>query len=62
MFIPMWLARGAQENGWVIAGQPTGAAITKTEPDVDTSTVTTELAPTNADAVGSSVEAGKALG
>ena len=62
MFIPMWLARGAQENGWIIAGQPTGAAITKTEPDVDTSTVTTELAPTNADAVGSSVEAGKALG
>ena len=62
MFIPMWLARGAQENGWVIAGQPTGAAIIKTEPDVDTSTVTTELAPTNADAVGSSVEAGKALG
>jgi hypothetical protein len=62
MFIPMWLARGAQENGWVIAGQPTGAAITKTEPDVDTSTVTTELSPSNADAIGFSVEAGRALG
>jgi len=61
MFIPMWVARGAQEYGWIIAGQPTGAAITKTEPDVDTSTVTTELAPSNADAIGSSVQAGKAL-
>jgi hypothetical protein len=61
MFIPMWLARGAQENGWTIAGQPTGVPIVKTEPDVDTSTATTELAPANADAIGASVEAGKAL-
>ena len=58
----MWLARGAQENGWVIAGQPTGAVVTKTEADVDSSTVTTELSPSNSDAIGSSVEAGKALG
>jgi hypothetical protein len=62
MFIPMWVARGAQENGWVIAGQATGAPITKTEADVDTSTVTTDISPTNADAIGSSVEAGQALG
>jgi len=61
MFIPMWLAKAAQENGWTIAGQPTGVPIVKTEPDVDTSTATTELPPANADAVGSSVEAGKAL-
>jgi hypothetical protein len=61
LLIPMWLARGAQEYGWVIAGQPTGAAITKTEPDVDTSTVTTELSPSNSDAIGFSVEAGRAL-
>jgi hypothetical protein len=62
MFIPMWVARGAQENGWVIAGQATGTPVTKTEADVDTSTVTTDIPPTNADAIGSSVEAGKALG
>jgi hypothetical protein len=62
MFIPMWLAKGAQENGWVIAGQPTGAPAVATEPNVDTSTVTTDLAPTNADAIGESVEAGRALG
>ena len=61
MFIPMWLANGAQENGWTIAGQVTGAPIAKTEPNVDTSTATTELAPNNADAVGSSVEAGRSL-
>ena len=62
MFIPMWLAKAAQENGWTIVGQPTGAPVTKTEPDVDSSTATTELAPSNADAIGASVEAGKALG
>jgi hypothetical protein len=62
MFIPMWLARGAQENGWTIAGQPTGAPAVATEPNVDTSTVTTDLAPSNADAIGASVEAGRALG
>ena len=62
MFIPMWLAKAAQENGWTIAGQPTGTPVTKTEPDVDSSTATTELPPTNADAIGASVEAGKALG
>jgi hypothetical protein len=61
MFIPMWLARGAQENGWTIAGQPTGAPAVATEPNVDTSTVTTDLAPSNADAIGASVEAGRAL-
>lgn len=61
MFIPMWLAKGAQENGWTIAGQPTGAPVVKTEPNVDTSTVTTDLAPSNADAIGASVEAGRAL-
>lgn len=60
MFIPMWLARGAQENGWTIAGQPTGAPA-KVEPNVDTSTVTTDLAPSNADAVNAAVEAGRAL-
>jgi hypothetical protein len=57
----MWLARGAQENGWTIAGQPTGAPAVATEPNVDTSTVTTDLAPSNADAIGTSVEAGRAL-
>lgn len=61
MFIPMWLARGAQENGWTIAGQPVGAPAVPTQPDVDTSTVTTDLSPTNADAIGSSVEAGRVL-
>ena len=61
MFIPLWLANQALENGWTIAGQPTGAPITKTEPNADTSTATNELTPTNADAIGSSVEAGKAL-
>lgn len=61
MFIPMWLARGAQENGWTIAGQPVGTPAVATEPDVDTSTVTTDLSPTNADAIGSSVEAGRVL-
>ncbi|MEN9305668.1 MAG: hypothetical protein RLY76_936 [Actinomycetota bacterium] len=60
--IPNWLAKGAQENGWIIVGQPKNVPITKTEPDVDTSTVTTDISPTNADAIGSSVEAGKALG
>ena len=61
MFIPMWLANGALENGWTIAGQVTGTPITATEPNADTSTATTELAPNNADAIGSSVEAGRAL-
>jgi hypothetical protein len=60
MFIPMWLARGAQENGWTIAGQPTGAPV-NVEPNVDTSTVTTDLAPSNADAVNAAVEAGRTL-
>jgi hypothetical protein len=61
MFIPLWLANGALENGWKIAGQATGVPVTKTEPNTDTSTATTDLAPNNADAVGSTVEAGKAL-
>ena len=61
MFIPMWLANGALENGWTIAGQATGVPVTKTEPNTDTSTATTDLAPNNADAVSSTVEAGKAL-
>jgi hypothetical protein len=61
MFIPLWLANGALENGWTIAGQATGVPVTKTEPNTDTSTATTDLAPNNADAVGSTVEAGKAL-
>jgi hypothetical protein len=60
--IPMWLAKGAQENGWTIAGQPKGAPAVATEPNVDTSTVTMDLAPSNADAIGASVEAGRALG
>lgn len=61
MFIPLWLANGALENGWTIAGQATGVPVAKTEPNSDTSTATTDLAPNNADAVGSTVEAGKAL-
>ena len=61
MFIPIWLATQALENGWTIAGQPTGTPITKTEPNADTSTATTEITPTNADAIGSAVEAGKAI-
>ena len=61
MFIPMWLARGAQENGWTIAGQPTGTPALPTQPDVDTSTVTTDLSPTNSDAISSAVEAGRVL-
>jgi hypothetical protein len=61
MFIPLWLANGAQENGWTIAGQATGVPAAQTEPNSDTSTATTELAPNNADAIGSSVEAGKAF-
>ena len=61
MFIPLWLANGALENGWTIAGQATGVPAAQTEPNSDNSTATTELAPNNADAVGSSVEAGKAL-
>ena len=61
MFIPLWLANGALENGWTIAGQATGVPAAQTEPNSDNSTETTELAPNNADAVGSSVEAGKAL-
>lgn len=62
MSIPIWLAQGAQENGWTIAGQATGAPAVTTQPNVDTSTITTDLAPTNADAIGESVEAGRALG
>ena len=61
MFIPIWLATQALENGWTIAGQPTGAPVAKTEPNADTSTATNEITPTNADAIGSAVEAGKAL-
>ena len=64
MFIPMWVARGAQENGWTIAGQPTGAvvapAIIDTTTATDSATVT-ELPPTQGDAVGASVEAGAAF-
>jgi hypothetical protein len=61
MFIPLWLANGAQANGWTIAGQATSVPVAQTEPNSDTSTATTELAPNNADAIGSSVEAGKAF-
>jgi hypothetical protein len=61
MFIPMWLANQALENGWTIAGQPTGVPVTKTETNANPSTESTELTPTNADAIGSAVEPGKAL-
>ncbi len=59
--IPLWLAQNAQQNGWSIAGQPTGAPALPTQPDVDTSTVTTDLSPTNSDAISSAVEAGRVL-
>ena len=59
--IPLWLAQNAQQNGWTIAGQPTGAPAVATEPNVDTSTTTTDLSPSNSDAIGESVEAGRAL-
>jgi hypothetical protein len=64
MFIPAWVVRGAQENGWSIAGQPTGAAVAPAIVDSSTasdSATVTELSPTQGDAVGSSVEAGSTL-
>jgi hypothetical protein len=63
MFIPAWVVSGAQENGWVIAGAPTGAVVAPSV--IDTSTATesgtaVELPPTQGDAVGAAVEAGSA--
>jgi hypothetical protein len=64
MFIPLWVARGAQDNGWTIAGQPTGAVVAPAIIDTTTATesaTVTELPPTQGDAIGASVEAGTAF-